>query len=250
MKLAAQSEAPMRTPMLMDQARALGNYLKTLSVTEVAAVMGISMALAEKTRTHIMEWGVGAHKPTLAIDTFVGDIYSGLQANSLSADDRAYADQNLRILSGLYGILRPLDGVELYRLEMSYRLPQLPFANLYDYWHQAIVKCLPPTGPIINLAAVEYAKTITPYVDHSRLTVPRFLTVNPQTGVPTQVVVHTKIARGAYARWLIQNRINSLDSLIEFQEIGYHLDAKLSTPRKPTYVCRVFGGKGLSVRLG
>jgi cytoplasmic iron level regulating protein YaaA (DUF328/UPF0246 family) len=175
--------------------------------------------------------------------------YSGLRASALSKDDRDYAQQTLRILSGLYGILRPYDGVCPYRLEMGYKLPSQPFSNLYAYWGSSIAETFPKEGLIVNLSAVEYTRAVMPYLDVSRVVAPRFLTIHSKTGEPSQVIVHTKIARGAFARWLIVSRITSLNEMVQFNDLNYDYNAALSTPSEPVFVCKTFGGIGLSVRL-
>jgi uncharacterized protein len=239
----------LRQPMLIDKARSLDAYLKTLSPSQLAKAMNISAALAEKTHSLIEEWTDEPEQQSLAIDSFIGDIYSGLHANDLPQADRDYADQTLRILSGLYGILRPLDGIFPYRLEMGYKLPDPDFASLYDYWGDSIAATLPAGGPVVNLSAEEYSKTITQYIDKSRIVTPRFLTVSPKTGEPAFVVVHAKIARGAFARWLITSRIETLSDLTSFDEIGYRYIEDLSSTDSPVFVCKTFEGKGLSIRL-
>jgi cytoplasmic iron level regulating protein YaaA (DUF328/UPF0246 family) len=236
-----------RQPALIAQAHTLGAYVHTLSVEQIQQTMKISADLAAKTKQTIDDWNSATPSP--AIDSFVGDIYSGLQASSFSPEDRAYADEHLRILSGLYGVLKPLDSINPYRLELGYRLPDDRFKNLYVFWGRAIADTLPNEGPIINLAAIEYSKVITPYIDQSRCIAPKFLTVDPKSGEPSFVVVHAKIARGAYARWLIKERITDLGRLKDFNDIGYSYDAGLSTPDVPVFVAREFGGKGLSMRL-
>ena len=238
-----------RPPLLLQKAERLADYLKTLSPARLAKVMKISPALAEKTHAQLAAWSAEPEEPSLAMDSFVGDIYSGLHANDLSTDERDYAEQVLRILSGLYGILRPYDGICPYRLEMGYKLPDPDFASLYDYWGDSIAACLPTEGPVINLAAAEYARTVTRFVDAARIVAPKFLTVNPKTGEPGFVVVHAKIARGAFARWLITNRITDLAALPQFDGLGYRFDKDSSTNDSPTFVCETFGGKGLSIRL-
>ena len=240
---------PATVPILMDKVVALGEYVQTLSTLDIQETMGISEALAHKTHSMWSEWDVEPKHQSLAIDSFVGDIYSGLQANTLSAHDRDYAQQTLRILSGLYGILRPYDGVRPYRLEMGYKLPSSHYKNLYAYWDGDIADTLPAKGLIVNLSAVEYTKTVLPYVERSRVVAPRFLTKNPATGEIKQVIVHTKIARGAFARWLIQSRITSADDLVQFSELNYRYEPSLSTPIEPVFVCENFGGIGLSMRL-
>jgi len=236
-------------PELLNKAKELANYLKTLSPAQVAKVMQISAQLAEKTSQTIANWDTAPAHQSLAIDSFVGDIYSGLQASQLHAADRTYANQNLRILSGLYGILKPLDAICPYRLEMGYRLPDVPYQNLYQFWGDRIARTLPDEGWIINLTAVEYAKTITPFVDNQRIITPRFLTFNPQTKQTTFVVVHAKVARGAFAHWMIKHRVEDVNDLHKFNDLGYTYEPTLSTAGEPAFVCHEFGGLGLSVRL-
>ena len=239
----------LRQPCLLDHARTLDASLKTLTPAELAKAMQLSPALAQKTHDLIAAWTDDPAAQTPAVDSFIGDIYSGLHANDLPPADRDYADETLRILSGLYGILRPYDGICPYRLEMGYKLPDPRFSSLYTYWGDAIAQCLPPDGPIVNLAAVEYSQTVTRYVDPARVVAPRFLTVSPKTGTPEFVVVHAKIARGAFARWLITHRITDPSEITGFDEIGYKYEESLSGEEGPTFVAETFEGKGLSIRL-
>lgn len=238
-----------QSPVLVDEAQKLAAYVQTLSPAELSTVMHVSPGLAAKTQQLYKQWTTAPKSQSVAIDSFVGDIYSGLRASDLTAKDRAYAQNHLRILSGLYGILRPLDGIMPYRMELAYRLPAKPYNNLYEYWGSAIAHQLPDDLPILNLAAVEYSKTVTPYVAVERIITPRFLTVDAKTGEPTFVVVHAKIARGAFARWAIQQRISDPAQLSRFAEIGYQYDGAASTLAEPVFVCTEFGGKGLSMRL-
>lgn len=236
-------------PQLFDKASQLGSYLKTLSPKQIAKTMQVSPALASKTHTIISNWDTNPDNQSAAIDSFIGDIYSGLQADTFSIDDRHYAQKHLRILSGLYGILRPLDGVMPYRLEMAYKLPSPKFTNLYNFWGTSIVDTLPQGELIVNTSSVEYTRTITPYINPNNLITPTFLTLNPKTNQPTQVVVHTKIARGAFARWLITTKTTDPTQLDQFNLLNYHFDPTRSTLQNPTYICPTFGGIGLSMRL-
>lgn len=243
------TESSTTTPLLIDKAKPLAAYLRTLSADQLQVAMNISKPLSQKVHDALAAWNTSSDDQTLAIDSFVGDIYSGLRAPSLSKSDRDYAQQTLRILSGLYGVLRPYDGVRPYRLEMGYKLPDEPFHNLYKYWGTDIAETLPEEGLMINLSAAEYTKTVLPYVDSSRVIAPRFLTINPKTGEPSQVIVHTKIARGAFARWLMMSRKTSPNDLLQFNDLNYRYNAALSAPAEPTFVCESFGGVGLSMRL-
>lgn len=243
------SDKPLRRPQLLEEAVQLAAYLKTLPADTLKKAMHVSPSLAEKTHELMENWGSEPSDQSLAIDSFVGDIYSGLRASELSREDRDYADHTLKILSGLYGVIRPYDGISPYRLEMAYKFNEPPFNNLYTFWDDKIAKCLPKDGPIVNVSSVEYTKAVLPFVDESRVITPRFLTVDPKTKKPVFVVVHAKIARGAFARWLITSKITEPARFSEFRDIGYTFDKSLSTPAEPVFVCQTFGGIGLSMRL-
>jgi uncharacterized protein len=240
---------PAHQPLLLAKATGLANYLKTLSPVQLAKNMHISASLADKTYKTLAAWSTDPSRQSPAIDSFVGDIYSGLQVNTLDGDDRQYADSVLRIFSGLYGVLRPLDGICPYRLEMGYKLPDAPYNNLYHFWGEQIAASLPAKEPIINVSSVEYSKVVTPFIPEERFITPRFLTVNPRTNQPEFVVVHAKIARGAFAHWLIKKRVTDPKDLSGFDEIGYAYQPVLSSAAEPVFVCQEFGGKGLSMRL-
>lgn len=235
--------------MLLEDARHLQGYAQKLSIAQLAKVMHISPALAARTKTLIDSWEAQTASPMPALDVFVGDIYSGLQAATFNNEDREYAQQHLRILSGLYGILRPLDGIAAYRLEMGYKIPGMPVRNLYEFWGSKIADTLPKDKFVINASSVEYSQTITKYISSDRVFTPQFLTVDPKNGDPAFVVVHAKIARGAFARWVLQHRIEDAEKFSEFTDLGYEYQARLSTMREPVFVCKEFGGKGLSMRL-
>ena len=203
--------------------------------------MKISNRKTEEVKSLYGVWSTGICRQVPAIDTFVGDIYSGLQVQAWSSE------QHLLILSGLYGGLRACDGVMPYRLEMGYKLPS--GINMYQFWGDTIASLLPDNiSYIVNLSAAEYTKALLPYSNVSVIA-PKFLTVSSKTGQPTFVTVHTKIARGAFARWMVQSRIEDASRLRDFSELGYRYSAEQSTLKQPVFVCEEFGGLGLSVRL-
>lgn len=239
-------------PVLLDSAKELAYYLTSLSVKDIEKTMKVSGKIASTTKLLISDWSTEPQLQRVAIDSFLGDVYSGLQPANLTDEDRTYANKHLRILSGLYGILKPLDGIYPYRFEMGYRVPDPTYANLYRFWGTSIVGTLPENEMIIDLTAVEYGKTVTKFIESSdivtRILTPKFLTMSQKTGEPTFVVVHAKIARGAFANWMIKNRIDGVARLKEFAEIGYRYDKTLSTADVPVFVCQQFKGLGLSVR--
>ena len=246
----ASSEASLRSytaPPLLDKATRLARYVQSLDASVLEKTMKLSPQLAYKTQQLWQSWQPTQH--TLpAIDAFLGDMYSGLQAHTFTGADREYAANCLYILSGLYGVVRALDSIHPYRLEMGYKLLDAPFDNLYSYWGEDIARQLPNSEVIINVSVPEYTKTVLPFVKNARVITPVFLTVKEGDASPRPVVVHAKIARGAYARWIIKNRIEDTAQLPNFNELGYHYNATLSTENQPVYVTKNFQGLGLSVR--
>lgn len=246
MRIPAEPRPPLGAPQLLAQAIQLAALWRQTSSDEIASHMKISDKKAAEVQQLYNNWSTKAGVQVSAIDAFVGDIYSGLQVQTWSAEDRAYAHAHLLILSGLYGGLRACDGVLPYRLEMGYKLPD--GRSMYTFWGNTVASLLPADATyIINLSAVEYTRAILPHTDLPVIT-PKFLTVSSKTGEPTFVTVHTKIARGAFARRLIQNRIEDIAKLPEFSELGYRYDATTSTSEQPVFVCEEFGGIGLSAQ--
>ncbi len=236
-------------PRLLERSRDLAEYLRHLTQAQLMTSMKLSRPMAAKTHHLISQWSDDPTRQSVAIDTFLGDIYSGLQVATFTTEDRQYANRHLLILSGLYGGLRALDSIMPYRLEMGYRLPDEPYRNLVTFWGDSIAGLVPAGDIIINLSAVEYTDAVLPHLPADTTVVsPRFMTLSPKTGEPAFVTVHAKIARGACAHWLIKQRA-SPDDLHKFDELGYHFDPATSTPTEPVFVCKEFGGIGLSVRL-
>lgn len=241
--------APLDSPALDTQAAVLGAIIQS-HLDSIGDVMKLSPTKTEQVQEIWSQWSLNPTTSIPAIDAFIGDIYSGLQVNKWSESDRQYAQKHLRILSGLYGILRACDGIRPYRLEMGYKLPN--GISMYAFWKDASDKIVsviaPETLHLINLSSVEYTKALLPYTNLPVVT-PKFLTVSPKTGQPEFVTVHAKVARGAFARWMIQERIDSVDDLKEFADLNYRYDESRSNENEPVFVCQEFGGIGLSVRL-
>lgn len=247
MRIPSDRHTPLSTPQLLAQAEELMNAWHGASVTEIQSLMKLSGKKVAEVKNLLDVWSTDGRMQIPAIDAFVGDIYSGLQVQTWSDEDRAYAQEHLLILSGLYGGLRACDGVMPYRLEMGYKLPD--GRSMYQFWGDFIASLIRSgTDCIFNLSAVEYTKAVLPYLDIPVIT-PKFLTSSPKTGQPTFVTVHAKIARGAFARWIIQDRIEDISQLNNFVCLGYRYDASASTSTHPVFVCDTFGGLGLSVRL-
>lgn len=235
------------TPKFQAESEELTDYVQELTVAELMKTMHVS----EKLATDVEDlFYTRLELPLSATaEVFRGDIYSGLRALEWNDTEKYFAQKHLKILSGLYGVLRPYDGIQPYRLELGYRLPDDRFKDLYNFWGDKIAESLPTDGPIINVTSDEYAKAVLPFLDPSRIITPVFLTQKAEGKEPVFVVVHAKIARGAYARWIIKRGLGTVDGLEKFNDLGYVFHADKSTPQQPVYVCKDFGGIGLSQRL-
>lgn len=248
MRPIADDSWPYQEPRFLDKASVLTKALRKRKVSDIETLMKVSNNKAAEAKQLIDQWDTSKGGTRPAIDAFLGDIYSGLQVQSFDDGDRAYANDHLLILSGLYGALRALDSIKPYRLEMGYPLSDSSFKNLYDFWGDHVSSLLKTSSTIVNLSAVEYTKSLLKNLDVPVIT-PKFLTISPKTGEPIFVTVHAKVARGAFAHWLIKHRVSNTATLTRFNEIGYKYDEQASTPEQPVYVCKEFKGIGLSVRL-
>ncbi len=238
---------PFTTPDFLAEATQLHDYIKTLTAEQLVKAMHISTKLAGTVHDVYESWGSG--EPSATVEVFRGDIYSGLRALDFTDAEKEFAQKHLKIFSGLYGVLRPYDGIHPYRLEAAYTFPDETFKNLYTFWGNKLATAISDVNTIINVTSVEYEKLVLPYIDSSKIITPRFLTVMSGTDEPKFVVVHAKIARGAFARWVIKRGIDSAEGLEKFDDLGYVYDEKQSTPQQPVYISRDFKGIGLSQRL-
>ena len=227
--------AALSEPLFLSQAHQLKEQVCGLSVEEIKKLMHVSSALAAATKQQAKDWLFDSK--TAAWLGFQGDVYKGLRAETFDTSDFNFAQKYAATLSGLYGILRPLDAVSPYRLEMGYRLRTKQHNNLYEFWGKTIASSLPQLldekQPIINLASEEYIKSIKPYVTRSRIYSPWFMQI--KNGVPVFQAIHAKNARGSFMRWIIKNRITSTSDFRHFAEDSYQFDPNLSTVQKPVF---------------
>jgi len=228
------------SPPLIEEAQALGEIAKKLSRTEIKQLMNLSDALAELTQARFAALDLKDDaKGSPAVLTFAGDVYRGLDASSLSPDDLSFAQDHLRILSGLYGVLRPLDRMQPYRLEMGRKLKNPRGEDLYDFWGPRIAQQLNAdlarTGNkvLLNLASNEYFKSVDKKALNAQVVSPVFKEI--KDGQARTLAVFAKPARGMMARWIIKNRIDDVDRLKDFSVAGYRYDAQGSTPDKPLF---------------
>ncbi len=221
-------------PQLLDHSAELMNVLRPLTPDRLSELMSISEALGELNWQRNQEWAppfsLGNAKQALL--AFRGDVYIGLEADRFDADDFAFAQQHLRILSGLYGLLRPLDLIQPYRLEMGTALANPRGANLYRFWNDIITDALNKAlkksgGPLVNLASGEYFKAVHPKALVSEVVTPIFKE-RKRGGDYRVVSFPAKRARGMMSAFIIRNRLGEPDELKRFDTAGYRFNTKLS----------------------
>ncbi len=223
-------------PGFAKDANALAEVAAKLSQAELQKLMSISADLAKLNAERFANFGDMDSKP--AALAFAGDTYQGLEAKSLDGDEMAWAQDHLRILSGLYGLLRPLDAIQPYRLEMGSKLKTDHGKSLYDYWGTRISEALNrhaaevDAGVLVNCASQEYFGAVGAL--KLRVITPVFL--EDKGGKPKIVSFYAKKARGAMARFIIQNRLTKADSLLEFDAGGYKHSPDMSEEGKPAFV--------------
>ncbi|NQV51641.1 MAG: peroxide stress protein YaaA [Flavobacteriales bacterium] len=224
---AALPEMAFSQPDFVDESTQLIGKLKTLSKKKVSALMNLNKDLTELNVMRYQEWEPNfdneASRP--AILTFSGEVYRGLGAKEMSHDDLMFSQEHVRILSGLHGLLRPLDRIRPYRLEMGTSLPVRRKKNLYEFWKDKVTKslndALDSTGTevLVNLASNEYSKAIDMRRVKGRVITPVFK--DGKNGEYKVVMTWAKHARGAMTRFIIQNRITNPEDLKAFELYTY-----------------------------
>ena len=226
-------------PELLDHAAELMEVCRTLSPADLSSLMGISDKLAALNVARFGSWSqpFDTENAKQAVLAFNGDVYTGLDANSFSADDFAFAQSHLRILSGLYGLLKPLDLMQPYRLEMGTKLANSRGKHLYEFWGTVITDKLnehmSDDELLVNLASNEYFKSVKKRQLNAEIIEPAFK--DWKNGQYKMISFFAKKARGQMARFLIQNRVDTVEGLLEFDLDGYSYNEALSTPAKPVF---------------
>lgn len=224
-------------PTQLTQSRKLVRRLRELNASDIAKLMGVSDSIAELNVKRYKQWKT-PFKPgnaRQAIFAFKGDVYIGFDAYSMTDDNIEFAQQNLRILSGLYGILRPLDLMQPYRLEMGTRLDTDAGGNLYQFWDGRITRSLnkelEATGSntLINLASNEYFKSVKPKLLEAEIITPAFRDYHK--GDYRFIQFFGKKARGLLARFIVDERITEPEDLKSFDREGYRYNPELSNPQ-------------------
>ena len=223
------------TPLFLKDANRLITQLRKLSATELQKLMSVSEKIAGLNADRFKLWdqSTTSKKAKQALLAFCGDVYLGLDAATFEAQDFDFAQQHLRILSGLYGVLKPLDMIQPYRLEMGTRFNNDRGDNLYDFWGQRITKMINSELremshiALINLASAEYFRSIIPKQMATPIITPIFK--ENKNGIYKVISFTAKRARGMMARYIIKKRITTPEPLKQFREDDYLYRDTLST---------------------
>lgn len=225
---AAESRAKHSLPVFLKESKQLINVLRRQSPAEIAKLMNLSTQLADLNYERYAEWKTPFtqenSKP--AALAFKGDVYLGLDTPSLTERDFSWAQKHLRILSGLYGVLKPMDLIQAYRLEMGTRLPTPRGENLYQFWGDRVTDALNEAmagqrRPIlVNLASHEYFGAVDESAIEGRVITPSFKDL--KNGRYKFLSFYAKKARGLMARHIIENRVSTLKGLKDFDAAGYY----------------------------
>ena len=226
------------TPDYLDDSQLLISRARDYSALDIAELMQVSMKIAELNFERFAAW----HTPFTpdnakqAVLAFKGDVYTGLDAGSFSSADFKFAQQHLRILSGLYGLLRPLDLMQPYRMEMGRKIDTQRGKNLYEFWGSTITEGLNKqlkklkSPYLINLASNEYFKSVKPKLLEGEIITPEFK--DWKNGQYKMLGVYAKKARGQLSRFVIQNQLSDPEDMKAFDVDGYGYNKKLSAGNK------------------
>lgn len=229
-------------PRMTDDASELIERCRELSPAEIGSLMKISDKLAGLNAARYQEWQLPftTDNAKQAVLAFNGDVYSGLEATTLSDEDFNYAQSHLRILSGLYGLLKPLDLMQPYRLEMGTRLSNQRGKNLYEFWGDKIATQLNDDAKdvsaqtLINLASNEYFKSVDLKTLTLNVVTPVFKDM--KNGQYKVISFYAKKARGMMARFIVENKVTEPEGLKDFDTAGYQYCEAMSKPEEPVFI--------------
>ena len=228
-------------PEMIGQSEKLVKRLKTMSPRQLSALMGISDELGELNFKRFQQWHLPftTENAKQALFVFNGDVYQGLKAETLPIEKLELAQTRLRILSGLYGVLRPLDLMQPYRLEMGTKLKYMKSADLYAFWKADITKkineAVAQSGSafLVNLASNEYFKSIDKKKLKASIVTPEFKDL--KNGEYKMISFFAKRARGLMTRFILDNNITNPLELEAFDSEGYAFNPRLSKPENPVF---------------
>jgi len=228
-------------PEFLEESEKLVGKLKKMSPGQLSKLMDISKDLGELNFQRYQSWSLPftPENAKQAVLAFNGDVYQGLQANSLSEEKLELAQRRLRILSGLYGVLKPLDLIQPYRLEMGTDLNYYKSKNLYEFWNPQLTKnvkkAVDESGSplLVNLASKEYFKSIDTKILKTEIITPEFRDL--RDGKYIIISFFAKKARGLMTRFILENDIKKVSDLQAFDMDGYNFNPRMSQSNKPVF---------------
>lgn len=231
----------LQLPEFLDNSQILVNNLKNLDPSDYMSIMNISESLATLNWERMQKWNSNFNSKNSreAIYSFEGDTYSGFDVGSLKNEDIQFADSNIRILSGLYGLLKPLDLIKPYRLEMGTKFENEKGKNLYDYWGNQLSERIREdlkghkAKVIINCASIEYFKSVKIKSNTIPIITPQFK--EWKNGSLKMISFFAKKARGMMARYIVQNKIENKNDILKFNLGGYKYQPSLSSSLDPVF---------------
>ena len=230
-------------PTFLNDSSKLVKGLKSKEPKDIASLMSLSDKLAMLNFERFQSWSAAkkiGSDAKHALFVFKGDVYQGLQAEDFSKGDVNFAQKHLRILSGLYGELRPLDLIKPYRLEMGTKYKNERGDNLYQFWGDKIQKNIlkelkeNKSNLVINLASNEYFSVLGAFPKEVNVVSPVFK--DAKNGEYKLISFYAKKARGFMSNWIIKNRVKKAGDLKNFNEEGYYYSKKLSTDSEPVFL--------------
>ena len=230
-------------PQFLSQSSKLIKTLKAKEPKDIASLMGLSDKLATLNFDRYQSWTASkteSAESKASLFVLKGDVYQGLKADELNKSDVKFAQKHLRILSGLYGILRPLDVIKPYRLEMGTKLKTDTASNLYEFWGNKIQANinnelkLQKSNLLVNLASKEYFSVLGKMPEDINVVSPVFK--DYKNGQYKIISFYAKKVRGTMTNWLIKNKIKDAKSINKFAEEGYYFSKELSTPTEPVFL--------------
>ncbi len=229
-------------PVFLKEAEYLIKQMRKLKVENLAKLLSINNQLTQLNFDRIFQWQLpfNTENAKQAALVFDGEVYRGLSFNGFSELDIEFAQNHLRLMSGLYGILKPLDLIQAYRLEVSTKLANKSGNDLYKFWTPKITELLTKEirihnhKSILNLASSEYTKALDLKKMNTFVVSPEFYEF--KSDKLKQIVIYTKRARGLMASFAIKEKISNIEDIIAFDKEGYRYDPKRSTLDKPVFI--------------
>ena len=230
------------TPLFLDDSSILIEGLRKKSAGAVKKLMSLSDKLAELNVERYKNWSLpfNTENARQSMFAFKGDVYVGLDAYTLNKEDIDFAQNHLRILSGLYGVLKPLDLMQPYRLEMGTGLKNKRGKNLYEFWGSKLTDFLneelssQKSDVVLNLASNEYFSAVKEKKIKGRVITPKFL--DQKNGNYKMISFFAKKARGMMCSWIIRNKVTDQAEIIKFDTSGYRFCPERSTENAPTFI--------------